>query len=396
MLKQTNELCKELKNTYDSNVLKKYPISLQKLFIDTSKKKQTILSTLVNNLSKTKPNIKFITGPGECKKYIKDNKTIYIFGENDHSSKDGCFKYFNTRPNMTIEKYLEKLFETTSVFIDFYIELPVITEDLFTTEKYKDVTLMNMYDNLLYKCLGKNKKKCKWPVRIHTIDNRILVNHNKYEHLLLGDMYTQLAQEYYYRKKYNQKVIHLKLFSVKFHKEINELSKIKNQKQVTKYFWKKIINNELIQKEIKKSYLTTNQIKKIYLSHIKMDLKLDVDIPDNFDFENVGKWFSLLSTSNDFEHFKIMNIIANIIKVFLSPLIDIYTLTRIFRTFKVKNDEQYPTEVNNIIIYAGDGHTGPIGETLLSLGFKMTESSTKVRTVKSCTNMSGIKQPLFI
>ena len=288
MLKQTNELCKELKNTYDSNVLKKYPISLQKLFIDTSKKKQTILSTLVNNLSKTKPNIKFITGPGECKKYIKDNKTIYIFGENDHSSKDGCFKYFNTRPNMTIEKYLEKLFETTSVFIDFYIELPVITEDLFTTEKYKDVTLMNMYDNLLYKCLGKNKKKCKWPVRIHTIDNRILVNHKKYEHLLLGDMYTQLAQEYYYRKKYNQKVIHLKLFSVKFHKEINELSKIKNQKQLTKYFWKKIINNELIQKEIKKSYLTTNQIKKIYLSHIKMDLKLDVDIPDNFDFENVG------------------------------------------------------------------------------------------------------------
>ena len=395
-IKLTRKLCKELKEKYDANILKKYPQYLQDLFFETSKNSNTTLSTLVNNLAKSGPEHKFISGPTECKKYVKNNTTIYIFGENDHSDKGGCFNYANTKPNISITKYLEELFETTPVFIDFYIEVPVITHDLLSTENYGNITLMNIYNKLLYKCLGKNKNNCNWPIRVHTIDNRILVNHKKYKQLLLSDIHTQLSQEYYYRTYLNIPTHDIKLFITKFYKEIYELSRIRSETQLYRYFWKKIISDQLIQKQINKSYLTYNQIKKIYLSHVKINLELDLDIPKNFDYKDFGNWFYLLKSFNYFNNLKTMNIIINIIKVFLAPIIDIYTLTRIFRSFDVPKNEQFPSQIHNIIIYAGDGHTGPLGQTLLSLGFNLTEQSKPTsRIIESCTNMTGIYQPLF-
>ena len=66
-----------------------------------------------------------------------------------------------------------------------------------------------------------------------------------------------------------------------------------------------------------------------------------------------------------------------------------------YDVFYPKN-EQFPSQIHNIIIYAGNGHTGPLGQTLLSLGFNLTEQSKPTsRIIESCTNMTGIHQPLF-
>ena len=74
-------------------------------------------------------------------------------------------------------------------------------------------------------------------------------------------------------------------------------------------------------------------------------------------------------------------------------VMDIYTAARIFKVFNVKENEHFPQEPQNIIYYAGTGHTKPMGRFLKRIGFKMTENSDD--NILSCVSMKGIKQPLF-
>jgi hypothetical protein len=76
-----------------------------------------------------------------------------------------------------------------------------------------------------------------------------------------------------------------------------------------------------------------------------------------------------------------------------ATIMDIYTISRMFKVFDVKNSDHYPKEPHNIIYYAGNGHTRIINKFLKSIGFKRTEYSDQ--KILSCVNMKNIKQPLF-
>ena len=119
LIYQTNDLCTELKKTYDSRVILKYPKEIQQIFFSVSKKKRKkhvgnkILISLINNLKfpTIQPVVDYLTGPDDIIKMTsspnKYNKVIYLFGEKSHSSLTGCKVHINSTK---VQDYLLKLF----------------------------------------------------------------------------------------------------------------------------------------------------------------------------------------------------------------------------------------------------------------------------------------------
>ena len=142
--------------------------------------------------------VDYITGPGEVSKWesVEYGKIIYLFGENEHSNVNGCRQSekrgeinMNGKRHMLMEKYLTKLFKTSPVFIDFYIEFGIMIDDLIPINK--ENTLQDMLE--LWKgCFGKlEKRNCPYNVRMHSIDSR-RIKSSRYEHTSFSDMTNKL------------------------------------------------------------------------------------------------------------------------------------------------------------------------------------------------------------
>ena len=87
---------------------------------------------------------------------------------------------------------------------------------------------------------------------------------------------------------------------------------------------------------------------------------------------------------------------------------DAYTLSRIFKQFKPKNQQTPPTqpiEPHNIIVYAGDYHARVYGEFLRENGYRLVQRTGYFHDEKSgeesidydlsCIDISNFKQPFF-
>ena len=107
-----------------------------------------------------------------------------------------------------------------------------------------------------------------------------------------------------------------------------------------------------------------------------------------------GYWFNNIKNNKSNNLSQNINIIRNILDISTASIMDVYAVSRMFKVFKVRKNEFYPTEQRNIIYYAGNGHTIPMFKFLEKIGFKMTEKSDK-SILLSCVNMKNIHQPLF-
>ena len=79
---------------------------------------------------------------------------------------------------------------------------------------------------------------------------------------------------------------------------------------------------------------------------------------------------------------------------------DIYTISRIFKVFKRKTDNNRPLEINNIIIYSGYSHSLIYKEFLESLSFQKIQEigytgSDDNEYESRCLDMSSFTQPFF-
>ena len=84
--------------------------------------------------------------------------------------------------------------------------------------------------------------------------------------------------------------------------------------------------------------------------------------------------------------------LSTVLVLLNSPIVDLYTICRIFKKFKNVVDQ--PEEPANIIIHAGNEHSNNFRYMLGKLGFESifyTENSRNDR----CLDMSEIKKPLF-
>jgi hypothetical protein len=141
-----------------------------------------------------------------------------------------------------------------------------------------------------------------------------------------------------------------------------------------KFIFNKIYEIPIFKKELK-SNLISEKIERFFTKQIR---KKPVILKDIFE--------KIKNNNYVLEELKIIALFLNSITSFF---VDIYTLLKIFSNFQVE-----PNECYNIIIYAGNLHSGTIAEFLIEeLEFDLIENTDIDYT--NCVDMSSIKQPLF-
>jgi len=406
MLSQANNLCDNLNKTYNFNLLKKYP-KIEDIFIEVRdlyekypnkfpKVNKTFMSLLYNlENPENQPNVEYLTGPGhisklESKKY---DKVIYLFSENDHSNIPGCLSSFQNIDNfwvnkkhMFIQKYLLSLFKNSPVFIDFYVEFHVMLDRRINITTTITETLWDMYVDMKG-CFGPLiNRDCPYNVRMNGIDSRRILS-SKHKNSTFSLMQDTLMMQNV-TSKYGKNFMEFNVFKDKFKDQINQMSKIKNTFDLIKMIEKEIEENTLIMKELKRSTIPSKNIIDFFVyEELPKSLAIYVGSESG---TTITRWFNSLNMYQEWPDSENVNrilIILNAVKM------DVYTAARMFKVFNVKEFEHYPKEPHNIIYYAGDGHTRPMGRFLEKLGFKTTEQT--YGNIRSCVSMKGIKQPLF-
>ena len=198
-----DKICVYVNKTYDFYNIEKYFPDIIELFylgVDEYEKEPAkypncnkTFMRLLNNSANINELIKvdYISGPAMLYKLEKDNTIIYLIGEQPHSNIKNCTtvksisdEIKNGSSHIKIHDYLKNLFNNTSVFIDFYVELPVLMKSIVPQE---NITLFSDIAPEFIDCLGSNKQNCKYNnVRIHSIDSRRLDdvdNRHKYDSL---------------------------------------------------------------------------------------------------------------------------------------------------------------------------------------------------------------------
>lgn len=394
MIAETEKLCDELNTTYNPKVMDKYNSKVQSVFFKVAKNSENSgnknLIMLINNYANAKkePNVKYITGPGNISKYVSDKwgKTIYLFGENDHSNKQGCatwMDYLDPDKHMSITTYFKKLFTDTDVFIDLFIEFPVVTN------KQHSIMNENMTLSLLHKefkrCL--HKDKCQFPIRVHGVDIRNIIS-DKYKKSEFSKLDEDLMMIDYNKNNLNDIWITPEKFRIKHKKIIQILKKIRTKEDLILFIKKEIETHPLIQKELSKTQFPKELISDIIIAGFDTDKsKLNKPILIEFFFESL-EWDKYKN-----KYPPGLSIVSRLLTSVNALTVDVYSVSRMFRLFDVKQFEHYPKSIDNIIYYAGNGHTMILDFIFMKIGFKKIEQSKN--WYQSCVNMEGIKQPLF-
>jgi hypothetical protein len=268
-------------------------------------------------------------------------KDIYLFGE-VHGPPD-----LKSTDTVHIFDYLQILFRTTGIFIDFYLETNIQKD---YTEREDDNILRNLGD--MFRTCFETVSECNlgYSTRFHHVDVRSHLE--RYPSCKIGPVY-----------------------------DILDIPK--DNPKVKSAFMKMFDNCKLVKKELKRSTLGEKKIKDLMWTLIKEDLygsKLLLRSGDG--------WRPPIGSESGV--FYMSDIAA------VALLLDIYTIARIFKKFKRPKPYQ-PEEPTNIIFYGGVGHTKNIVKVLSLLGMEIVEEYGNMDFPESnrYVDMRGIKQPFF-
>ncbi len=77
-----------------------------------------------------------------------------------------------------------------------------------------------------------------------------------------------------------------------------------------------------------------------------------------------------------------------------SSMVDIYTLSRIFKVFSGENEDT-PNEPRNMILYYGNAHADRVRQFLKSQGYEMIKAAESPLHIENCVNVGGFPTPFF-
>jgi len=349
---------------------------------------KTLAQLVSNYFLDNMPVSRYLSGPLSLTQHWSEtySKMIYVFGEY-HGSEDSC-----KSKAMPIQDYLYKLAETTDAFIDFYLETHVVDKSDYVSWFLSDY--MGKVRSKFAKCVRpkeRHAKRCRL-MRVHYVDVRqggvgkvaglfvvlwILGRMSK-GFILPGDrrkiqnVLQHLADEKrlreYVEKEYEKETS----------KEISRVTPKKMQTQIRSF----------MNKEIRDSIEASG-------SHISIIARrLDDRMSGVSGMESTKEYAAEL---------------FGLIIPIISPVVDVYTLARIFKRFDtgkkpgrgttgylwwekpVKGWEQ-PAEPHNIIYYAGNNHAERVRGFLEEEGFTLLSEGRDVST--RCLDMRSVPQPL--
>ena len=353
---------------YNTNILKLLPPAYQKIFREAALKNKknvkanSALIRLVNNLyTGALPTPDYVSGPFTLSYHFSEyhRKSIYVFGEL-HGTENECSEFPQSRKNsMEMPEFLERTFENTPVFIDFYMEMfPHLGEHPY--EKIErattvDPTYLNRIRAKVFNCTFQ-RKECGWreTMRAHWTDPRYADEH-------FANIATSREPKISLSKR-----------------ETDELKKIqflkRKPREFADFIMEELKKNKFVSKEMKKSTLSFNEFREIIVSFLeRFPVREDREISKKMKRSNV------------------VVILLNLHALVL----DAYQLSRIFKRFSSGPNSKQPEEPHYIISYAGDAHSFFLRVALDYLNFSKKEA-VKFKDIKNlrCTKVKGFV-PLF-
>ena len=420
------EFCKELTNTYDTNIIDNQSDIVKEQILDLSLKnrnntinigKKVLMELICNHYSKKvkKPIAEFIGGPKTLTVHWHPiyKKIIYIFGE-WHANNMDCTTFKKDAVTVPVEDYLYDLMLSTDVFLDIYIELYSYQGGEYLYEPYVPSRTHELFKKFR-KCLQYNTRSdasCQL-TRVHYFD----IRHNNLdliemeEHKITILWFKEKIQDYILNEKNKAKCVSsLKSLLQKYPKISNLLRELLQDdiEKVCEFMKKQLAEETYIKKnldKIKENPELKTQILTFYGNIICKKIKK----------LNLKKYILNILNYNE-ESDDVLFVSMNSLKILLSRALtcfaDVYLLARMFKDFDMSEMEKkaykgatdQPSRANNIIIYCGNVHAKNYRRFLESIGFNEIDRSgdltekilnPKLNTPKNCLDMSQIKQPLF-
>lgn len=390
----------KLEETYDLTYWKALDKSTQdkiKEEIATGSYRNKGLQTLIlNYLNQVPPPaVRYIYGTQSVSSCILDDMKIYFFGDvhNPYVSEDvKC----PTDSMISISNYLEKVFTSTQVPIDFYIEMFLPRKRLEYQKRDRDIVRLR---NLVGECVSVDKKGCSYPaVRRHYIDLR---QDPEYPFLGAG---SQVIPPY----KFNYLVAYLQHDYKKAKKLEFNFTKLKKSLSKVKPCYKSYISR-LAEKQMKKmdnqiveGDSNINRAYNTIMAYcqrpdrqiVQQNLKVVLPLM----YENILALPGLQTNKILFDLIqKFSDIVFKFFSIAVgSAYLDVYTVTRICRVFnQVPN--KFSGDPRNVIVFAGNAHIRNLVDIFLNLGAKKVVSYKSVEdaTVNSVKCTEGLPVPLF-
>lgn len=382
------DVCKDLHKNYDASILINSSDMIQNVFRNTvsgdikgynENTNKTLIELIYNYYNNKKPVFEYITGPISLSYQVskKYNKRIYIFGEY-HPKKTECDEIDSKRKSIMIYDYLYYLFKSTDVFIDFYLEYQSFPSNYNPYDLIREDIIMRKMYIMIDSCINP-EKKCNFnTIRSHFIDTR-------YYKGFMTSPIGKLQREIYMLIE-NKKI--LSSLDEENTYVVNKLIYYNdNIILMTNYMLNVISNIDINKKEIKKMLLDPDEFQKIMKKYISYRIENNV--------HDLSKKLIIAQKSSKYTDYlgKVLYNIFLKLKALDSVGQDIYTISRIFRNFNVKNNIQ-PIEPNNIVIYVGDQHAILLRKILSDLGF-ITINNIKSINGTKCLDMKNFEQPFF-
>lgn len=156
---------------------------------------------------------------------------------------------------------------------------------------------------------------------------------------------------------------------------IRTMLSITSYNELSKYIVDMAVSTSFILKELNRCSLD----KKLLLSKLQ-DIIVEV-YKENFSIEQLKNIFISKKSHHD---------AINALIIISSPIVDLYTIARMFKKFKKTN--YFPPKQKYIIYYAGNLHSVVIREFLSSLDFTFNfNKESDIDKSPRCLYMSGLK-----
>ena len=298
------------------------------------------------------PSSEFIEGPISLSEHIGKGKHIYLFGE-QHFDKKNCEGNFRKVQDL----FKEIVEHNPNRTIDLFLEVAYLTEGISMPEiGTSDIAgIVQTFQD----CFSYDKSKCSYPnLRAHYTDMRLSI---------LGIEPTEFSE------------IISKLFrdpdNIKAWEKVLEILGTDN----TDLFYLLTTQSDVNGKLAKQLQETDPEVAEILISYYRSQIKLDLPVFIRQVTEYLGvlkRGYVRVSTSREL----VISLIS-----WQSIILDLYLLARLFRSFQ-------GNPAQNVLIYVGDAHAEMMRGFFKDLGLKEIQ---KVRSEKSCIDISGFKKPFF-
>lgn len=412
-----DETWKLLTATYNTNVLDDLTPTMRKRFYDYAQDNEkftydpeakvpedvnpVLVQLIMNHKDNYKPVVRTISGPHSLSQHYspETHKTIYVFGEYHHKDSE-CREM---RGDMRAIDYLEALFHTTDVFIDFFLEISNSTlqtahdkRRALSPGEYLDPASMNELKGLLEvfsPCIPKFAKKIELLcdlARVHYADVRDIGGRRILDEFVVKWWRVRKRRPWKSGADFPPVVKEVL-------RHLDGMSRTDFESFVVDNF----LGNSVVMKEIQRS-LCPDLIMEYFTDLAKKlarkNYRETADCVHSLSRVLSGKTSPPVKRITRF-----LNNLTNILIDVDTVTMDAYVMSRVFKRFRVSKKKPQPKVPHNIIIYAGDFHSRVYRDFLKFIGFQLVAQTTPVRsmfkkdgeTVSRCVRMGNFPQPFF-